>query len=300
MNESSPAGPDNTLQLGRFTVQVVSGGRFRMDGGTMFGVVPRVLWSKYAEADEDNMLPQATNCLLVETEQTKVLIDTGYGGKLTEKQRTQLGAQEGAPLVTSLTRIGVAPDDIDIVVLSHLHFDHVGGGTQRTDSGTIEATFPRAEYVVQRREWMLATAELPELRGAYPLENLLPLRTPGRLRLLDGNVEIAPGIHALVTSGHTPGHQSILIESQAGAAVYLGDLCPTAAHLPPRWGTSYDLDVLQLRRSKTELLGKIADEGWWAFFDHDHQITHARLRRDDKRDFAIADSNEESTVRSGR
>jgi glyoxylase-like metal-dependent hydrolase (beta-lactamase superfamily II) len=287
MNAVSTRSESAVMQLGHFRLEVVSGGRFRMDGGAMFGVVPKTLWSRYAEPDDRNRIPQAANCLLVDTGRNKVLIDTGYGGKLSEKEKRIYAAEQGSPLIDSLAQIGVAPDEIDTVVLSHLHFDHAGGGTESNADELGKPTFSNAEYVVQRREWMLATADLPELRGTYPSQNLLPLRDADCLRLIDGDVEIVPGIHSIVTGGHTPAHQSVLVESGGCAAVYLAELCPTTAHLPIRWGMSYDLDVVQLRRKKWELLARIVDQGWWAFFDHDPQTTHARLARHNKRDFEV-------------
>jgi glyoxylase-like metal-dependent hydrolase (beta-lactamase superfamily II) len=284
------------MQLGHFRLQVVSGGRFKMDGGTMFGVVPKALWSRYAEPDDQNLIQKTTNCLFVDTGRSKVLIDTGYGSKLTEKQRDIFQSEQGSPLTDSLAQIGVAPGEIDTVIFSHLHFDHAGGGTEFDVDGILKPTFPNADYVAQRREWMLATADLPELRGAYPQENLLPLRSADCLRLIDGNVQIVPGIRSILTGGHTPAHQALLIESGDAVGVYLGELCPTAGHLPIRWGMSYDLDVLQLRRMKAELLGRIADRGWLAFFDHDSQTTHARLTTDEKRDFEIINLPEDGAV----
>jgi glyoxylase-like metal-dependent hydrolase (beta-lactamase superfamily II) len=259
-----------------------------MDGGAMFGVVPKSLWSRYAQPDEQNRIDQASNCLLVDTGRNKVLIDTGYGGKLSDKERHIFAAENGSPLVVSLGQAGVSPDEIDTVILSHLHFDHAGGGTKFGESERLEPTFPNAQYVVQEGEWTLATADLPELEGSYPPQNILPLREADCLRLIDGDVEIVPGIRAIVTGGHTASHQVIVIESGSEAGIYLADLCPTAAHLPIRWGMAYDLDdVLQLRRKKRELLTMIADRGWWAFFDHDPQTTHARLATHEKRDFQI-------------
>lgn len=258
-----------------------------MDGGTMFGLVPKVLWSRYVRPDDDNNLDQDTNCLLVDTGAHKVLIDTGYGGQLSEKERQILAAQAGTPLLDSLRRVGVAPEDIDTVILSHLHFDHVGGATMLDEDGRWRPTFVNARYVVQRHEWMFATADLPELRGAYAREQLLVLRDSGSLCLIDGRVEIVPGVSAIPTGGHSPGHQAIRLESAGAGGVYLGDLCPTPHHLPVRWGTSYDLDLLQLRRSKAALLATIAARGSLAFFDHDPHTTHARLRCDKRRDFAV-------------
>jgi len=277
------------MQLGEFRLNVVSGGRFWMDGGAMFGVVPRVVWSRHVQPDSQHRIPQDANCLLVDTGRHKVLIDTGYGSKLSAKEKDIYSAEEGSPLIDSLARVGITPQEIDTVIFSHLHFDHAGGGTELAGDGNLRPTFPNAQYVVQRREWMLATADLPELRGSYPPDNLRPLRDADCLRLIDGDVEIVPGVHSIVTGGHTPGHQSVLVENGGHAAVYLGELCPTQVHLPIRWGMAYDFDVMQLRRKKAELLGMIADRDWWAFFDHDYQTTHARLARDEQRDFQIAD-----------
>jgi glyoxylase-like metal-dependent hydrolase (beta-lactamase superfamily II) len=277
------------MQLGELRLQVVSGGRFRMDGGAMFGVVPKVLWSRCVQPDGENRIPLAANCLLIDTGRHKVLVDTGYGSKLSAREQEIYGAEQGSPLTDSLSQMGVTPPEIDTVILSHLHFDHAGGGTEYAAEESLRPTFPNAEYVVQRREWMLATADLPELRGTYPPENLWPLRDADCLRLIDGDVEIVPGIHSIVTGGHTAAHQSLLIESDGCAAVYLADVCPTQVHLPIRWGMAYDLDVVQLRRKKSELLGMIADRDWWAFFDHDARTTHTRLTRHKKRDFEIVD-----------
>ena len=278
------------MHFGELELQTVSGGKFRIDGGTMFGVVPKVLWTKVCPCAEDNTIAQNTNCVLVRSESKIVLIDTGYGSKLSEKQRRVFQAEEGDPLLRSLQARGLTANDVDVVILSHLHFDHAGGATRLNDQGELVPTFPRAEYVAQRLEWVTATAGFPELRGAYPQENLLPLMDSGRLRLIDGNVEIVPGIHAWVTGGHTQGHSAIVIRSGGETAVYLGDLCPTSGHLPMAWGMSYDVDTLQLRRKKPEVLGRIADENWLALFDHDSAVAAARLSRDDRRDFTVSES----------
>ncbi|MCH7686984.1 MAG: MBL fold metallo-hydrolase, partial [Planctomycetes bacterium] len=221
-----------------------------------------------------------------------ILVDTGYGSKFTEKQRKIFESQEGDPLVENLQSAGLSVEDIDTVILSHLHFDHAGGATQQNEDGTLTPTFPNAEYVAQRLEWVTATAGFPELRGAYPQDNLLPLKDSGQLRLVDGNVELVPGIRAVVTGGHTKGHSAIVIESDGETAVYLGDLCPTTRHLPSLWGMAYDVDTLELRRNKPQLLGQIADTNCWALFDHDPDHAAAKLLRDSKRDFTISDTLE--------
>jgi glyoxylase-like metal-dependent hydrolase (beta-lactamase superfamily II) len=276
------------IQLGEFRAQIVSGGNFRMDGGTVFGVVPKVLWSRVLEADEKNNVAQATNCLLIDTGRQKLLVDTGYGSKLSDKQRAHLDIPPGNPLLESLTRLALEPSDIDVVILSHLHFDHAGGATLVDDRGDVVPAFPNAQYIVQQQEWAIATADLPEVRGAYAVENFQPLADSGRLVLVDGSTEITPGINVILTGGHTPGHQVIQVNSQGHGAIYMGDLCPTSSHLRVCWETAFDLDVLTSRRKKFELLGEIADHDVTVFFDHDPHVTHARIRRDEDRDFVVA------------
>ena len=278
------------MQLGEFRLRTVSGGRFRIDGGTMFGVVPKALWSRVFPADENNNIAQATNCVLVERGSQKILIDTGYGSKLPAKQRQRLSAEEGDPLSASLSALGISPEDIALVVLSHLHFDHAGGATRIDERGELVPTFPNAEYIAQRREWVNATAGFPELEGAYPLENLRPLEASGRLRLVDGNVEVLPGLRYFLTGGHTEGHAVILIESEGQSAVYLGDLCPTTRHFPSRWGMAYDVNMLETRRQKPYWLGEIADRGWLALFDHDPDHAGGFLERDDRGEFQLREA----------
>ncbi|MDA0834074.1 MAG: MBL fold metallo-hydrolase [Planctomycetota bacterium] len=276
-------------QLGNFQLTTISGGQFVIDGGTMFGVVPKTMWSRLFPADDHNNILQETNCVLVQTGDQNILIDTGYGSKLAPKLRKIFAAAEGDPLLKNLNAAGLDADDIDLVILSHLHFDHAGGATRIDENGELVPTFPNARYIAQRREWMYATAGLPELRGAYPQENLLPLAEHQVIDFIDGDVEIVPGIRSLVTGGHTYHHMAIVIESGDEGAVYLGDLCPTSRHLPTLWGIAYDLDVLQLRRKKPEVLGMIADRGWWALWDHDPDHAAGKLVRDDRRDFAMSD-----------
>jgi glyoxylase-like metal-dependent hydrolase (beta-lactamase superfamily II) len=277
------------MKLGQFTVTTVSGGRFRSDGGTMFGVVPKVLWSKLIDVDAHNCIRQATNCVLVQTGRQKILIDTGYGPKLQDKERAILAAESGNPIVASLAAQGVKPEDINVVILSHLHFDHAGGGV-RLEGDRLVTTFPKAEYVVQRLEWEIATAGYPELRAAYPQENIVPLEMSGQLRLVDGDVDIVPGIHARITGGHTDGQMALFIYSGGQTAVYLADACPTWGHLPSLWCMSYDMDLLQSRRIKPVLLGEIVEQGWWALSDHDPDHAAARLKTDPQREFAVAEA----------
>jgi len=291
------------MQLGAWELTTVSGGQYWIDGGTMFGVVPKALWSRVFPCDEHNNILQETNCVLARDGERTVLIDTGYGSKLSDKQRRIFRSEEGDPLLRNLQQHGVQPEDVDAVLLSHLHFDHAGGATRYNEANELVPTFPNAEYVAGRLEWVTATAGFPELKGVYPQENLLPLQESGQLRLVDGNAELVPGMHACLTGGHTHGHAAIVISGDDSAdesttsgtfpaAVYLGDLCPTTRHLPVFWGMGYDVDMLQLRRMKSEVLGRIADDGWLALFDHDPDHAAGTLRRDDRRDFQLNESME--------
>lgn len=276
-----------TMQLGDLEVDAVSGGRLWIDGGNIFGVVPKVLWQKQSAPDDRNRIELETNCLLVRTETATVLIDTGYGSKATDRQRDNHAMEDGKPLVENLSRIGIEPADVDMVILTHLHFDHAGGSTFIDGSGTPRPTFPRARYVVQRREWEDATADLPELSGAYFNRDFVPFDQDGQLELIDGEVDLMPGISTRLTGGHTRGHQIILLGSGDQRAVCPADLCPTTAHLPTFWTTSYDQFLLTLRRIKPDVLGEAADNNWLVLFGHDPLVKAAYLNRDDKRQFVV-------------
>lgn len=275
------------MKLGDFELSSVSGGSFKLDGGAMFGIIPKPIWSKTTPCDEKNRILLETNCFVIKDGERTMLIETGVGSKHSDRFRQFHDIAAGNQLVENLKANGIQPTDIDTVILSHLHFDHSGGSTMHAEDGSLVPTFPNAEYVAQRHEWVMATSGYPELAGAYPPENLLPLEDAGQLRLIDGDVEIVPGIHAWVTGGHTEGHSAIIVESGDEVAVFLGDICPTTKHLPTLWGMAYDVDVLQLRRKKSEVFGKIADEDWIALFDHDPKVIASQLERDDKRDFVL-------------
>lgn len=277
------------MKLGNWQFDAVSGGMFRLDGGAMFGIVPKPLWQKVQPADERNRIRMATNCLLARDGRHTVLIDTGYGGKLSDREREIFAAQPGEPLLESLAAIQVTPEEIDTVVLSHLHFDHVGGGTRRDGHGHVTLTFPQARYVVQAGEWRDAMSGRPELFGSYPRENLTPLADAGCLEFIDGDAGIVAGLRAVVTSGHTRRHQSLVFSSGGESAVYLGDLCPTAAHVRRMWGMAYDVLPLRTRRRKPQILGQAAEENWIVFWDHDPDRTASRLSRDPQREFAVTD-----------
>jgi glyoxylase-like metal-dependent hydrolase (beta-lactamase superfamily II) len=271
---------NDPLSIGDIRLRFVSGGQLRIDGGNMFGVIPRLLWERESPPDEQHRIRLDTNCVLVQSPNSLGLIDTGYGGKTTARFRQRHALEDGEPLVRNLELIGIAPDQIDWVLLTHLHFDHAGGATCREADGSVRPTFPRARYFVQRAEWEDATSGLPELAGAYHPDDFMPLENAGLLELVDGDAEIAPGIFVQLTGGHTRGHQIVRLESSGESAVCLADMCPTVAHLRTFWTMAYDQFPLDIRRKKPAILNDIADNHRVALLSHDPDIVAGRLKRE--------------------
>lgn len=277
------------LQLGQWRLDTVSGGKFRLDGGVMYGVVPRSLWQSLTPPDEQNRIPFGIHCVLARNGRQTVLIDTGHGDKLSRLDRSAHALEPGDPLLDELAALDVAPGDVDAVVLSHLHWDHAGGATTFDAARRPIPTFPNAAYFIQRDEWEDAMSGVPELAGSYAPENFAPLAATGQLILVDDDQEILPGLWTRVTGGHTRAHQALLFESDGAAAIYLGDLCPAVTHVRRLWATAYDLYPVEIRRRKPEFLGEAADQGWWVLWDHDPQIAASRLARHAKREFEVVE-----------
>jgi glyoxylase-like metal-dependent hydrolase (beta-lactamase superfamily II) len=268
-----------SLSIGDIQLNFVSGGGLRIDGGNMFGVIPRILWERESPPDEQHRIRLATNCIVVRTPDSLGLIDTGYGSKAPAKFRQRHTLEDGAPLVSNLAAIGITPNDLEWVILTHLHFDHVGGATYRDADGQLLPTFPRARHFIQRAEWEDANAQIPELAGAYYPDDFVPLDDGGLVQIVDGDVEVVTGVSAQVTNGHTRGHQLIRIDSRGESGVCLADLCPTVAHLKSFWTMAYDQFPLTVRHIKPIVLNEMVDQGRIALFSHDPQITAARLSR---------------------
>ena len=267
------------LQFGDVQVQIVSGGRLRLDGGSMFGVVPRVVWQRQWPPDDRHRILLDTNCLLLRTAGQMALVDSGYGAESSAAQRDHHALEDGHPLVRNLGRLGIDPADINVVIATHLHFDHAGGFTVKTESDGWRPTFPHARYCVQRVEWEDAVSDLGELSGMYSPDHLIPLQNADVLQLLDEDTELLPGVRCRLTGGHSRGHQILYLGSDDDQAVCIADLCPTRAHLKTNWTMAYDQYSRRVRRIKPQLLAEAADRGWTVLFSHDPHAPAARLVR---------------------
>ncbi len=267
----------NRVQLGGFEIFLLSDGSFRLDGGAMFGVVPRTLWERTDPPDERNRIPLALGCLLIRTPKgRRVLVDTGLSSKYDANPKflKTYAVDRSRTLRHDLAALGVSPDDIDLVVNTHLHFDHAGGDTEIDSAGKVVLQFPKARYVIQKEEWEDAQAPHERNRASYLPENFEPLDDFKALELVSGEFEIEPGLKVLRSGGHTRGHQCVMIESEGRKAVYFGDLIPTMSHVPLPYIMGYDLYPVHTLEAKRGLLERALKENWLLLFQHDprHRI----------------------------
>ncbi|NIM51121.1 MAG: MBL fold metallo-hydrolase [Gemmatimonadales bacterium] len=285
-----------TFRIGTTTCHALDGGRQRLDGGAMFGVVPKPLWERRMAPDERNRIVLALRCLLIEHDVGPVLVDTGVGNKESSKFVDIYGVENAGSrgptqLDDALAEAGYTAADIRYVINTHLHFDHCGGNTlvemewgEQGEKGQgrrgvisypsfplspTKLAFPNATYVVQRGELEFASNTNERTAASYLAPNFVPVSEANRWQLVSGEVEVLPGIHVLPTPGHVPYHQSVLVTSGGEAACFLADLVPTAAHLPLPWIMGYDLEPLVTLESKRELLARAEGEGWVLVFEHD-------------------------------
>lgn len=263
--------------IGDFELTALSDGIYRLDGGAFFGIVPKALWSKKVASDENNLVPTGLNSVLVRTGDKNILIETGIGNKLPEKMARIFG--QPAELMRALDAAGISPEDVDIVINTHLHFDHCGWNTLRTGQG-LSPTFPKATYYVQRGEWQHAHENQRD-QVSYLHENYDPLVESGRMQLLDGDQEIVPGVSVKVFSGHTRNMQAVLIEQRSKVACYISDLIPTSWHLDLNWVMSFDLYPLETVESRKRYYSRALPENWLTLFTHDPNIPWAYLGTDD-------------------
>jgi glyoxylase-like metal-dependent hydrolase (beta-lactamase superfamily II) len=276
-----------TLRVGRLRVHTIQAGGQKLDGGAMFGIVPKPLWERRIAPDERNRIQLGMRCLLIEHESGVVLVDTGAGNKETAKFHDIYGIENAGAngrtlLEDGLSQIGVRAEDIGLVIDTHLHFDHAGGNTFVADGGEPRLSFPNARYVVQRGEWVYATHTNERTAGSYFPHNFAPVVAAGCFDFVDGEREIVRGIRVVPTPGHTPFHQSVLIESEGETAFYPADLVPTASHLPLPWIMGYDVEPLVTLETKRLMLNRAAREEWLVIFEHDAAVAASRIRSDGK------------------
>ena len=286
-----------TRTIGRWRVHAIQAGGQKLDGGAMFGVVPRPLWEKRIAPDARHRIQLGMRCLLVEHESGLVLIDNGAGNKENEKFHDIYGVENaaagvaapgaagrGAPtqLEEGLARLGMTPADIAIVIDTHLHFDHAGGNTTLLPDGRIVPTFPSARYVVQRREYEYATHTNERTAASYFPHNFVPVLEAGQFDFVEGEREIVAGISVLPTPGHVPNHQGVLLRSDGATAFFLADLVPTTAHLPLPWIMGYDVEPLVTLETRRRIMKRALDEQWLMVFEHDATTPWSRIAHDGK------------------
>jgi glyoxylase-like metal-dependent hydrolase (beta-lactamase superfamily II) len=265
------------LRLGDLEFLVLTDGTLRLDGGAMFGVVPKPMWEKKARADERNRILLAMNCLLIRAGGKTIVVETGAGDKWDSKKR-DIYAFDGSPrFPEQLAQHGVKPQDVDFVINTHLHFDHCGWDTRMAD-GKARPTFPNAKYIVQRKDFEHAKAPTERDRASFVAENFMPVEEAKQWHLLDGEQHIVPGVSVFPAPGHTPAMQCVKLEGGGKTAIFLADLVPMTAHLPLAWIMGFDLFPLTTLDNKKKVLPQIAKNGWLALLAHDPVIRAAYLR----------------------
>jgi glyoxylase-like metal-dependent hydrolase (beta-lactamase superfamily II) len=242
--------------------------------------VPKVLWEKCCASDDLNRISLSLTALLIRANDKNILVDTGLGPKGDEKFERMFAVERTPTIFESLKRLGLGPDDIDLVINTHLHFDHAGGNTIREEDGRVRPAFPKARYVIQRGEFEDASRANERTRASYRAENFTPIAHIDQWEFLHGDTELVPGVTAVVTAGHTRCHQSVKIESEGQAAFFLGDLIPTVSHLPLPYIMGYDLFPIQTLETKRWVLDRAFEERWLLLFEHDPAVQAGYVRKD--------------------
>lgn len=268
--------------LGALTIHALQAGGQMLDGGAMFGVVPKTLWERRIPADAKNRIALGMRTLLIEHPDGLVLLDTGIGNKEDQKFLDIYGIEATVPghrtmLDAALAEAGFTAADVKVVINTHLHFDHAGGNTVLDEAGKVVPAFPNARYLVNADEMHYATHTNERTAASYFPRNWDVLKASGQLELVESGVELVGGIRMRHTPGHTPTHQSIMIESAGQTAVFLGDLCPTAAHVPLPWIMGYDVEPLVTLETKRQMWKDVVEGGWTVIFEHDASNAWGRI-----------------------
>lgn len=270
--------------IGPYSLHAIEAGRFGLDGGAMFGIVPKPLWERRISSDERNRIPLNMRCLLLQSDEHLVLVDSGIGTSFDEKFKNIFAVDhEYAELHRSLDEVGVSAEEVTDVILTHLHFDHCGGCTRRTEDG-MELVFSNARHHVQRDHWEWANDPNDREQGSFLDENIDPLGASGQLHLLEGRTEVLPGIEVLPINGHTEAQQMVKIsDGGKNTLVYVADLLPTTAHVPPAWIMAYDVRPLVTLDEKKSFLEQAVAHEWELFFEHDPEVAVASVTRGEDR-----------------
>ena len=265
-------------------IEIINTGEFALDGGAMFGVVPKMLWEKQLTADEQNRIPLGLNVLLIQTGNKNIIVDAGMGDKWNDKLKT-IYNYSISMLLPGLNNLGLEPGDITDVIMTHMHFDHIGGLTYFDETGIPQLTFPNATHHVNKTQWLWANNASSRDIASYLKENFEPLIDHKGLNLLDGPGELFPNIEILVVNGHTPGQQLVKISADK-TWMFMGDLVPTHHHLPIPYVMGYDLEPLKTIAEKEEILKLAAEESWNLVFEHDNQLPSSQIHMG-KRHFEV-------------
>jgi glyoxylase-like metal-dependent hydrolase (beta-lactamase superfamily II) len=268
------------VTLGELEITVLTDGYFLLDGGAMFGVVPRPLWLKRVTPDAENRMLMGSNVVVIRDGKRTVIIETGLGNKLDAKMRSIYGAREMLP--ASFAAAGIRMEDVDVVINSHLHFDHCGWNTTLSEDGTLKPAFPNARYYTQRGEVEHGRLQLERDRSVYLGANYEPLIASGQMTLLDGPSPIVPGISVDIYPGHTAQMMAIYFDSGGRRGCFISDLIPTTAHLDLAWGMAYDLDPLTLIEQRKRFYARAIQEKWLVFFPHDHHMPFCHIELDER------------------
>ena len=262
--------------LGPFRLDSVVSGRFALDGGAMFGVVPRTLWEREMAPDSCHRIPLVTRSLVIQSDRRTILVDAGPGQRWSQKAKAIYGISVEEDVVTNLAAHGIDREAVTDVVITHLHWDHVGALVQ--EDGTL--TFPRAVHHVQRRNWKWAHTPSERDRRSFRLEDLDPLEESGRLHFIEGETELIEGVALLPTEGHTVGQQLVRVTGEDGTVLHCADSIPTAAHVRLAWGMGYDLYPITVIEEKKQILAQALEFGWILFFPHDPRHAACTVREE--------------------
>jgi len=270
------------MKIGKYNIRVINSGYFALDGGAMFGIIPKPLWTKNNPTDEVNRIKLSTRLLLLESDNKKILIDTGMGDKWDEKsKRIYVIDQTENSLLKSLLSVNIKPEDITDVILTHLHFDHAGGATVFKE-GKLLPTFPNAVYHIQKKNYEWAISPTDRDRGSYIKDNFEPLAKEGMLKFIDGQNQFDDEIHFIVVNGHTFSQQLIKISDSSNTLLYCCDLFPTYSHIRLPYIMGYDLQPLITLQEKKYILEKAVKKNWKLFFEHDPEFVFATVKSTEK------------------